>query len=200
MLFIAIQSLLYLIILTAELFSLTGISAVKFAVIALCALYALHLTASQFKSSHPLFLLIRLLTLAADYLLVIRDDHYLLAVGLFVSVEILYGILMDNRQFWKWRLTASVVMAALLTVLGRFSLLNLLALVNIVNLTFNCLDALSLRQPIWFWGFMLFWLCDVSVGAHNLLPENRIIPYAIWLFYVPSQVILCLGESINEEK
>ncbi len=190
--FITIQSLLYLIILTADLLPLTDIRLIKFSVIALCALYALYLMATDHNSSHPLFLLIRLLTLAADYLLVIRDDHYPWAVGLFVSVEILYGILLDDRHLWKWRFIFCLATVPLLILSSHFSLLNLLALINIVNLTFNLIDALDQKKSLWAIGFALFWMCDICVGIHNLLPDSQIIVYAIWLFYVPSQVILCL--------
>lgn len=190
----------YLIILTADLFSLTYVYLVKFAVIALCALYAVYLLIADPNADRPLFLLIRMLTLAADYLLVICDDHYPWAVGFFVSVEILYGILLNDRHLWGWRFAMTVAAVPLLTIIRRFSLLNLLALINITNLTFNFIDAIDLEKTVWAVGFALFWLCDISVGAYNLFPANQAILYAIWLFYVPSQVILCLGGNIHEEK
>ncbi|MCR5067607.1 MAG: hypothetical protein K6A14_06060 [Erysipelotrichaceae bacterium] len=194
--FIAVQSILYVIIIYSIVSPAVNDVPFKFASIVLCALYAIGLLFGPYGENNALFLLIRLLTMAADYLLVVLDDFYLEAVALFVCVEILYGFLIGHNPARRL-----VTLAPLVFFNGSSQqLMYVLAAANLANLTFSVLDSIHTRKYLWAIGFALFWCCDFCVGLNNLLPPNNIILLLIWIFYIPSQVILCIGESHYEEK
>ncbi len=60
------------------------------------------------------------------------------------------------------------------------------------------------EEPLFAWGLLLFWLCDLHVGILNMgrfaeLPDlywQTLHPYsqtALWVFYLPSQVLISLS-------
>ena len=70
----------------------------------------------------------------------------------------------------------------------------------LVNTVCALCDARKKGRGKWLFaaGLLLFLGCDICVGLRNLA-----VPYAVreaayalnWVFYLPSQVLICLGES-----
>ena len=83
--------------------------------------------------------------------------------------------------------------------LGLFIPLNALALVYFPELVCNAAAALSLgrRGRMFGLGLLLFVGCDVCVGLHNLAglpaPLSAFAQVGMWLFYLPSQVLIVLS-------
>ena len=156
----------------------------KYGGIALCFLFAL---ARSGTGEGKLVCTALALTLAADFLLLVLDARYALGVALFCGVQGLYLA----------RLTAAALLAAAL--LGLLSPLNALALVYFPELVCNAAAALSLgrRGRLFGLGLLLFVGCDVCVGLHNLTgtpaPLAAFAQVGMWLFYLPSQVLIVLS-------
>jgi hypothetical protein len=148
-------------------------------------------------------------TLLADTFLLVLNRRYTLGVALFCVVQLLYlaRILLAS----KGRLRPTLVLVrraalaaaalALLQVLGALSLLNALSGVYFTQLLANGAESLTLRRRgrpyiLFSIGLFLFIGCDICVGLHNLVPASAAGAFArvgMWLFYLPSQVLLTLS-------
>ncbi|MEQ2454979.1 lysoplasmalogenase family protein [Flavonifractor hominis] len=149
-------------------------------------------------------------TALADLFLLVLNTHYLAGVACFCVVQLLYRARLRRRLGGRaWpdvAVRALLTGAALLAVwqLGALNALSLLALFYFVQLAVNAAESLRLgRKGLYFSvGLILFLCCDICVGLHNLaafLPPDGLsgaIAFAqigMWLFYLPSQVLLTLS-------
>lgn len=163
------------------------------------------------------------LTAVADLFLLVLDSHYFLGVAVFCCVQALY--LWQIRRCGGWSKICciavrialvvaclSVVWAAgLMTPLTALSALYFSQLLGNAAESWSVRCALSWRFPL---GLTLFVFCDICVGLHNLptVGETRpievilLVTFAMWVFYLPSQILLALsahagrpGKSNREE-
>ncbi|MBR6322337.1 MAG: hypothetical protein IKR59_05670, partial [Lachnospiraceae bacterium] len=163
-----------------------------------------------------LFIALALLfTLAADTFLVLLDDYYLAGVLLFCVVQTLYGIALKPRPVsGAVRITAFLLVWLVLALLHMAEPLNVASAYSITQLTINAVLALKKAREekkagahtrpgavLFALGLVLFWCCDVSVGIFNLsfgmeklYLLNRITWFLMWVFYLPSQVLLVFAE------
>lgn len=173
--------------------------ALKYSGIALCLLSAL-LRAGDREGR--LVCAALALTLSADFFLLVLDAWYTLGVALFCGVQGLYLARLRAMGAGLWLplrlgLTAAALLAAAL--LGLLTPLNALALVYFPELVCNAAAALSLgrRGRMFGLGLLLFVGCDVCVGLHNLaglpVPLSAFAQVGMWLFYLPSQVLIVLS-------
>lgn len=164
-------------------------------------------------------------TVAADWFLLVRDDHYTLGISLFIMAQLLYACRLyrlRGKGPWGWglalRLLAlapslflllSVVLSqrgasspvlvpfALLLYAAPGSLTVFPALSYFVNLCVNTAEAFTLGRSgrRFALGLLLFVCCDICVGAWNtgLLPGFTRV--GMWLFYLPSQVLIVLSQE-----
>lgn len=149
-------------------------------------------------------------TALADLFLLVLNAHYLIGVACFCVVQLLYRARLRRRlggRVWPDIAVRALLTGAVLLVvwrLGALNLLSLLALFYFVQLTVNAAESLRLgRRGLCFTaGLLLFLCCDICVGLHNLasfLPPDGLggaIAFAqigMWLFYLPSQVLLTLS-------
>ena len=171
----------------------------KYGGIALCFLFAL---ARSGTGEGKLVCAALALTLAADLFLLVLDARYALGVALFCGVQGLYLARLRAMGAGLWPplrlgLTAAALLAAAL--LGLLTPLNALALVYFPELVCNAAAALSLgrRGRMFGLGLLLFVGCDVCVGLHNLaglpVPLSAFAQVGMWLFYLPSQVLIVLS-------
>ncbi len=208
--FLAIELVLYVLILTAGGRLLVAASYIS---VVLCFLYVLF----RVKSAHRLMLAALGFTVASDYFLVVcQPPKQLLAMVFFLIVQLLYALHLHrkthNRPLLVLRMGLLLVIDSVaLIVLGGNS--DALALVSVayyanlaVNLIASCLPAKrDPRLPI---AFLLFLLCDTVIGlqvaceGYLTIPEHSFL-YRIlfvnfnlsWLFYLPSQVLLALSAA-----
>lgn len=194
-LFLLAEGLIYAAFLTLDLCTRQGDALpVKYAGILLCLLFAL-LRGSRRIAAALAF------TAAADWFLLIRGDHLIFGVALFLCVQTLYALhLCRNGCAPALRLRAAAALAAAFLVIlsGLVTPLNLLALIYFSQLAVNA--ALAWRQRrlrLFALGLTLFIGCDLCVGLYNVLPtDSALFPFAsvgMWLFYLPSQVLIALS-------
>lgn len=148
-------------------------------------------------------------TSVSDLLILVLDDYYEWGLVTFIITQSLYFYrlyLGRVNKIWISLAVRVVLSAALIGVFGGLSLLNLLVAevsVYIVMLVCNLADAVLLcgrgyKNIMFAAGLLLFLCCDICVGLHNgdviglELPNKLLafVQFAIWAFYLPSQVLI----------
>lgn len=186
--------------------------AVKYAGVCLCLAAAL----VQIPRGARLLPAALALTVFADTFLILRDDHYLWGVLAFCAVQSLYAFWLTRRSPWGWLpVRAGLFLAGLaaLWALGTLDALTAASAFSFSQLTVSAAQSAVLARqgkasPLLPAALALFWCCDACVGLRNVLtylpgfPLPQLADWAafwIWLFYLPSQVLLVLwgreGES-----
>ncbi len=179
---------------------------VKYAGILLCVLFALYAAA---RGGDRLVCPALVLTAAADWFLLVRNDHYAVGVALFLCVQTAYYLRLRRLgagSGWFLRAALALLAGAGLYVLHMASPLNLLAGLYFSQLVSNTLLAWSVkgrRLTLFALGLTLFVGCDVCVGLANsgLVPPGalRFVSIGMWLFYLPSQVLISLSALPDRE-
>ena len=149
-------------------------------------------------------------TLLADLFLLVLNRWYLAGVSAFCVVQLLYLARLHragSRPLALRLLLRAALAGALLAAagaLGGLTPLTGLTLFYFSQLVANAFASLSLgrRGRGFSLGLFLFIGCDVCVGLHNLsaaLPGMAPLPFlpfvqvGMWLFYLPSQVLISLS-------
>ena len=149
-------------------------------------------------------------TLLADLFLLVLNRWYLVGVSAFCVVQLLYLARLHragSRPLPLRILLRAALAGALLTAagtLGGLTPLTGLTLFYFSQLVANFFASLSQgRRGCGFsLGLLLFIGCDVCVGLRNLsaalpgmvpLPFLPLVQVGMWLFYLPSQVLISLS-------
>ena len=179
------------------------------------------LFACRCKGEEHLVRLGLLLTLAADYFLVIEYNSHLLGVETFLLVQLAYFLYLLFREdrasvrfanFLTRILLCAVLLSAAYIILGEETdTLSLVSVVYYANLLTNIFFAFMLgrKEMIFAIGLTLFALCDLCVGIESLayfylntdissfFYNDRL--NLSWLFYQPSQVLIALSLYFKNE-
>lgn len=171
---------------------------------------SLSLTAAFFGGDR-LVTLAMAFTAAADCFLLVAGEHLVLGVFLFLCVQTIYLIrlrLMGAPQALWLRGGLALLAGLALYALKPASPLTLLAGLYFSQLLSNALLAWTTPDRRFAIGLTLFVCCDICVGLVNstLLSggPHRLVSLGMWLFYLPSQVLIVLSalpkEVSHEEK
>ena len=205
--FLAAEGIIYAAFLTLDLTG-RGDAAVpvKYGGILLCLLFAL---ACVLWGGDRLVPLALTLTAGADWFLLVRNDRYNLGIALFLCVQTVYYLrLRGHGTSAAWPLRAGLALTAGLGlyVLRLASPLNLLAALYFSQLLSNTVLAWTQRGRRWrifAVGLTLFVGCDLCVGLFNTLPASSplypAVSVGMWLFYLPSQVLIALSALTEKE-
>ena len=191
-LFVLSELIIYLTVIRNHLND-TENGLVSYGALIICALFAVYAFVRKRNRKNGMLLLAAILTLLADYYLVYVNDNYVLGVFLFCLVQITYALQLDNRKTFIYRTLILTAALIILFISGNLTLLYGLSVCSFVNLLINCFDALSLGQRIEALGLVLFLLCDLNVGLSNVNIKPELTGLLVWIFYVPSQVLLRLA-------
>ena len=156
-------------------------------------------------------------TAISDYFILVIDAYYEIGVTTFFIAQVFYLYRLYEGRLNRIHITLiarAVLTAAVLIILAVFASLNyLLVIVTLyfVMLCVNCADAIIIcrggrKSALFAIGLLLFVCCDVCVGLHNFgstlgvtLPRGVLtfVQYAIWVFYLPSQVLITCSANVN---
>lgn len=211
--FPAVSGGLWLVFLFLDLTRMTDSTWVKFTAICLCAAAAL--TGAKSRDGRLVALALGF-TVGADWFLLVRDDHYTLGVGLFIIVQLLYAL-----RLYRWRGKkpcgpVAVLRLALVLLWAALSWVEptlfplWCAALYFLNLCLNTVEAWMWKikgpgGPLatrFAWGLLLFVGCDVCVGLWNISlflppPLAEFSRVGMWLFYLPSQVLIVLSQRLE---
>lgn len=196
-LFLAAAILLYAGFLTLDLTRAGNSAPLKFAAIVLCfaaALPGVRTTDGRLTALALFF------AVCADRFLLPPDGRYLLGVSLFCVVQALYCIRLAR---WRGGICRSMLalrlmpLAAFLFVQDALSALVLLYFVNLVcsALEAACFRPANSQSRLFAKGLALLICCDICVGAFNLGLWTGFTRIGMWLFYLPSQVLVVLSAA-----
>lgn len=213
--FLAVEGLLYVSFLNQDLAGYGGDTVpVKYAGVLLCLAFSLLCAARGGDRLVPIALA---LTAGADWFLLVRNDHYALGVALFLCVQGVYFLRLRRAgapSLWPVRAgfapLAGLAVCALAWRTGLFSpanlLVGLLAALYFPQLLSNAIAAWTRKGKRWrrfALGLTLFVGCDVCVGLFNAQIHNLVLYFlsgvGMWLFYLPSQVLIALSALPEKE-
>lgn len=199
--------------LVLDIFRLGNSTWVKFAGICLCCLTAL---TGVKTSDGRLVAAAQCFTVAADWFLLVLNKNYLVGFLLFMIVQFCYLVRLgrlkstclgfssrDERFFRRlqtirWALPLPL---ALLTMAIAPSLPDLwVVLFYFCTLVLNTVTAFALKKRTFSIGLLLFVCCDVCVGLYNLGLFTGFTRVGMWLFYLPSQVLIVLSQEQRKEE
>lgn len=204
--FLGIESILYLTFLILDLSGRGGDTLwPKYTGILLCLAFAFFCSLHGGDRIIPPALFF---TAGADWFLLVRNDHLLLGVALFLCVQGLYFLRLHqaggSRKFlWLRLVLAAGFTLAPVLIPGMATPLNLLAMLYFSQLLSNTILAWTLPAMRTFaLGLTLFVGCDICVGLFNAftLPPAlfSIVSVGMWFFYLPSQVLIALSALPKE--
>mgnify|MGYP000844872188 CR=1 FL=1 len=152
------------------------------------------------------------ITLIADLFLLILGRHYILGILLFSVVQIIYSsrygftnLKMNIRNFIVIFSSLFIVYFVVdklifkLDFIWGMGLFYGICLLNSVIKAAKAYRDRLLPKPnghMILIGMVLFLLCDINVALYNILNEGlfyNISSISMWLFYLPSQVLLSLS-------
>lgn len=198
---------------------------IKYAGICLCCLTALLGTKT---TDGKLVALALCFTLGADWFLLVLDRHYTTGISLFLLVQFIYAYRLylcrgKHINHSGLSLRMALLILSLLAVLfpaavfhhwwegpSRTTLFQdlwriftaWLPLFYFSNLAVNTYEAFALgkRYRTFALGLLLFVCCDLCVGAWNLGLLPGFTRVGMWLFYLPSQVLIVLSQGQEMEE
>ena len=209
LLFLVLEGAVYAAFLAMDLAGLGGLSIwPKYAGILLCAAFACR---CALRGGDRLVLPALALTALADLFLLVLNRYYPLGVAIFLVVQTLYLLRLrrDGADSALWlRAGLALILALAVYGLGMLSPLNLLVCLYFSQLLSNTCLAWTVKgrsQRLFALGLTLFVGCDVCVGLFNLsgLVPDALYQFArvgMWLFYLPSQVLIALSAYPRKER
>lgn len=222
-LFPALAGALWVCFLTLDLTGLCDSCWVKFASICLCCLTAL---LGAKTTDGKLVAVALCFTVAADWFLLVLDKHYTLGVALFLVVQGIYayrlylfrgkhihfrcftlrillglfsgvflmGLYLFARAAFGWDgPPRTTIYQDLWSIFSEW-----LPLFYFSNLCINAAEAFALKKRTFAFGLFLFVCCDLCVGAYNLGLLPTLTFPGMWLFYLPSQVLIVLSQETGD--
>lgn len=206
-LFLAVEGGLYAYFLTIDILrlDLPGVPA-KYAGVLLCLLFSVLAARRGGDRLVPLALA---LTATADWFLLVQNDGYLFGVAIFLAVQTVYLLRLrqgeSNGAYWL-RGGLALLMGLVLEWVNMATPLNLLAGLYFSQLLSNAILAWTLQGHLWrlfALGLTLFAGCDLCVGLVNsglaAFELERVASVGMWLFYLPSQVLISLSALPKQE-
>lgn len=206
--FLSVEGVIYAVFLVLDLTGRGGQTiSIKYAGVLLCLAFSL-LGAS--KGGDKLVPLALALTAGADWFLLVRNDHYAAGIVLFLCVQTVYLVRLRRAGAGSaYPLRTGLALGAGLAVYAAkmASPVNLLAALYFSQLLSNTALAWTLKGARWrtfALGLTLFVGCDACVGLFNALPPASplypAVSIGMWLFYLPSQVLIALSALPNKEE
>ena len=194
-------------------------STLKYASISLCLAFSLYCLIRKRKMVNCFIPIALVFTLISDYFLLFNTNQNLYVYGLitFIITQLIYFAFILYLRKSKLELLINLLVRSLLTIaalvvafyLNYSDVLTILALVYFVELLSNFLYSaflimLDKEYLIFSLGLLLFIGCDINVGLNNVhLFEGidySLVNFLMWVFYLPSQVLLSLTNFIAQEK
>ena len=198
--FLALEGLLYAAFLTLDLLGRGGeTNGLKYGGILLCLAFTL---LCALRGGDRLTAPALALTAAADWFLLVRNDHLMVGVALFLAVQTLYLLRLRRAgapQALHLRGGLALLAGLALYLLNMATPLNLLAGLYFSQLLSNAILAWTTRERLFAAGLTLFVGCDICVGLFNC---RLLVPFTsvgMWLFYLPSQALIALSARPKKE-
>lgn len=209
--FLIIQGILYGTFLWIDMFVPTGADIsiyLKYTSILLCFLYTFfYLGEEEEAEDIRLVRWILFFTLVSDTFLLLVNNY---AVGMttFVVAQLLHWCRLRQKKhkYNQWILLLGLLLLMGLAYFGvALDFVLVASVLYFLCMVRNAIYGLFQRDNVLYTiGLLLFLCCDINVGLFNIasyiaIPEsltffvNHVVSIAMWLFYLPSQVLITLS-------
>ncbi len=207
--FVIVEIVLYLVFMTMDLSAYSGSTIVlKYIGILLCLAFSVLCAVRGGKKLIPAALIF---TAAADFFLLVIDRYYAVGILFFLVVQSIYLFYLykETEKIWiPVRIACIALVVVILWLTHLMSGLNLEAGIYFSMILVNMVMSWTYgkKMPRLFaLGLSLFVCCDICVGLYNLywmLPDGlyEFTRIGMWMFYLPSQVLIALSMLRREEK
>ena len=212
--------ILYMVFLYIDLYNTRYIhlsERIKYTCIILCFFIALLSRNNPFDRYNMKLLQIGLLlTVIADFFLLILDDYYPFGVAIFTLAQITYSIRYDIKNTKNTIKNYTVVFMILFFIYAFVNMSIRIELLVPISLCYGTCLITNVHKAITVFkknlypklnarmvalGMILFLLCDINVLLYNILKYTNqtegimyiISSFSMWLYYLPSQVLLALS-------
>lgn len=189
--FLIIQFLIYISFIVLDQLKIDS-TYIKYAGIILCLIYAIY----NKKKNRTIAMCF---TLIADFFLLILNDHYEIGLISFIIVQLTYFYFLGNidkgyfNMFLLVRGFVLIIGTLIIMLFIKPALLVELVLIYFSNLVLNAIQAYLCGQKLFAIGLVLFICCDICVGLHNINAAYSLATFLMWVFYLPSQVLIVLS-------
>lgn len=206
--FPALAGVLWVIFLFLDITEMADSTWVKFAGICLCCAAAL---SGAKTADGRLVAVAQCFTVGADWFLLVLNRDYLVGFLLFMIVQLCYLVRLGRMQSncLGFSPREKAFLRRLQTIRRALPLPLLLLTMAIVPslpdlwvvlfyfcmLVLNTVTAFALKKRTFSIGLLLFVCCDVCVGLYNLGLFTAFTRIGMWLFYLPSQVLIVLSQE-----
>ena len=189
--FVLFESIIYICFIIMDLFNIDS-TYIKYLGIVLCLIYSLFN-----KKKVQCFAMF--FTLIADFFLLVVNKYYEIGLISFIIVQLVYLYFLGNynkayfNMFLLIRGFICVFCVLTLNIIDQLTLLNILVIIYFSNLVLNMVQSHLLPNKILAIGLSLFVCCDICVGLHNINVAYEVSTFLMWVFYLPSQVLIVLS-------
>lgn len=223
-LFIFIEAILYYLI-----FSTSGQTNNIVSYLSIVLTFLFGLIFIKNKKYNYLISLGLIFTLISDYFLVLNnpatENAKCIAMTTFSVAQLIYFVYIllnsNNKKLKLVNIISRVILSILMTIITCFvcgNKINYLAVISVfyyTNITLNLIFSLTEFKIFNYFAIalILFVLCDTVIGLNSaigvfiIVPETSIIykivfaPFNLaWLFYLPSQVLIAIHQSIKKKE
>ena len=187
--FLIAETLLYVSFLFMDIHTNIDTKWLKFASILLIALMSL-------QASEKIFTAALCLTAAGDVFLLVLDRWYAIGVSLFIVVQLLYSLHLNDRLIQSIQIALAITSAFLALITNRIEMLVLayilIFILNLLQTGYQTMKHKTTQIVLFFFGLLLFFFCDLCVGYYQIGsgPLWSFARVAMWLFYLPGQVLI----------
>lgn len=191
--FLLLESMIFISFIIMDFYHFNSIY-IKYLGIILCFIFSL-------LNKNYIISLAQLFTLIADYFLLVIDKYYVIGLISFIIVQLIYMCFLYINNIKIYVYLRILLILIVLSFTNKFPILYTLVLSYFLLLVMNTICSCSNRKLIILSiGLSLFICCDVCVGLHNILDRGtlyEIVTMSMWIFYLPSQVLISIGGSQN---
>ncbi len=218
--FIFTEIFIYIAYMTSDMgiLSLPSVT-LKYISIILCFAFSSFAAVKRRTRDSILVAAAMLFTLISDTFLLVTDTHITFGLVTFCCVQLLYLFRIDGFGKKMWislfvRIFTSTGVCVFLGYERIFDINIALAVFYFIGLVLNFAESTKhailrrdKRFAVFSVGLILFLCCDICVALHNMgayisVPAmNRAVAFAnigMWLFYLPSQVLIVLSAITGE--
>lgn len=173
-------------------------SYLKYLGVILCFIYNL-------INKNIIFLVASIFTLISDYFLLLTNNHIIIGLITFIIVQFTYMYYLHTKKINNHYLLRAIIyiLIFIITLIIKTNIETLLALLYFSTLVINTICSYQNNNLfIYSLGLTLFIGCDINVGLHNIMSVGTIYELAtlfMWIFYLPSQVLITLGGNKDVE-
>lgn len=197
--FLLLESALWVGFMAADLLNWFDTTGMKYASILLIMLVAT-IFANVWKGKIVAAALV--VTAAADWFLLVLDQHYAAGICLFCVVQLLYAVRLGNlRSSWIGILIVLVPFCVFRTygiVNGLAAGYIILFAVNLTRAGMRSVRSKESKYRLFFAGLALYFLCDLCVGLYHTASGavSEFARFGMWAFYLPGQLLI-LASAID---